>query len=105
MVARETDENNQKVESCHPDLNHSIIDTTINGDIHPTTTSLRCIGRVFGINSSVHSLTLQNMKMETAQKRLAYHESIWAVKEIDLIEDKRKLQVRIGKHHLLRSLK
>ena len=36
------------------------------------------------------------MKLETAQKRLAYQESIWAVKEIDLIEDKRKLQLRIG---------
>jgi hypothetical protein len=41
-------------------------------------------------------LTLQNMKMQTAQKRLAYQESIWAVKEIDLIEDKRKLELRIG---------
>jgi len=36
------------------------------------------------------------MKRETAQKRLAYQESIWAVKEIDLIEDNRKLQLRIG---------
>jgi hypothetical protein len=36
------------------------------------------------------------MKMETAQKRLAYQESVWAVKEVDLEEDKRKLQLRIG---------
>lgn len=36
------------------------------------------------------------MKLETAQKRLTYQESIWAVKEIDLIEDKRKLELRIG---------
>lgn len=35
--------------------------------------------------------------METEQKRLAYHESIWAIKEIDLIEEKRKLEMRIGK--------
>jgi hypothetical protein len=36
------------------------------------------------------------MKMESAQKRLAYQESVWRVKEIDLIEDKRKLELRIG---------
>jgi hypothetical protein len=36
------------------------------------------------------------MKMETAQKRHVYQESIWAVKEIDLMEDKRKLQLRVG---------
>ena len=37
------------------------------------------------------------MKMDTAEKRLAYQESVWAVKEIDLIEDKRKLEMRIGR--------
>jgi hypothetical protein len=37
---------------------------------------------------------MQNMAVE--QKRLAYNEAIWAVKEIDLIEDNRKLQMRIG---------
>lgn len=36
------------------------------------------------------------MKLETAQRSLVYRESIWGVKEIDLIEDKRKLQLRIG---------
>jgi len=36
------------------------------------------------------------MKMDTAQKRLAYQESIWAVKEIDLLEDRRKLEMVIG---------
>lgn len=36
------------------------------------------------------------MKMESAQKRLAYQESVWKVKEIDFIEDKRKLELRIG---------
>lgn len=34
--------------------------------------------------------------MESAQKRLAYQESVWSVKEIDFIEDKRKLELRIG---------
>jgi len=34
--------------------------------------------------------------MDTAQKRLAYQESIWAVKEIDLLEDIRKLEMVIG---------
>jgi hypothetical protein len=37
---------------------------------------------------------LQNMAVE--QKRLAYNEAVWAVREIDLIEDNRKLQMRIG---------
>ena len=41
-------------------------------------------------------LTQQNMKVETAQKRLAYQESVWAVTETDLMEEKRKLQLRIG---------
>jgi hypothetical protein len=36
------------------------------------------------------------MKMESAQKRLAYQESVWKVKEIDLVEDKRRLELRIG---------
>jgi hypothetical protein len=36
------------------------------------------------------------MKIETTQKRLVYQESVWAVKEIDHEEDKRKLQLRIG---------
>jgi hypothetical protein len=36
------------------------------------------------------------MKMESAQKKLAYQESVWKVKEIDFIEDKRKLELRIG---------
>jgi hypothetical protein len=34
--------------------------------------------------------------MAVEQKRLAYNEAVWAVKEIDLIEDNRKLQMRIG---------
>jgi hypothetical protein len=37
------------------------------------------------------------MKMDTAQKRLAYQESIWAIKEIDLMEENRKLEMRIGR--------
>jgi hypothetical protein len=36
------------------------------------------------------------MKLETAKKRLAYEESIWAIKEIDLIEENRKLELEIG---------
>ena len=40
------------------------------------------------------------MKMESAQKRLAYEEAVWKVKEIDLIEDKRKLELRLGTHAL-----
>ena len=36
------------------------------------------------------------MKMESAQKRLAHQESVWSVKEIDFIEDKRKLELRVG---------
>jgi hypothetical protein len=36
------------------------------------------------------------MRMETAGKRLAYCESVWAVKEVDWMEDHRKLQLRIG---------
>src|SRR5271163_3433657 len=46
------------------------------------------------------------MKLETSQKRLAYQESLWLVKEIDLIEDKRRLELRIGKskfNNLLRT--
>jgi hypothetical protein len=34
--------------------------------------------------------------MAVEQKRLAYNDAVWAVKEIDLIEDNRKLQMRIG---------
>jgi hypothetical protein len=34
--------------------------------------------------------------MDTALKQLAYKESVWAVKEIDLAEEQRKLQLRIG---------
>ena len=41
------------------------------------------------------------MQITTTQKRLAYHESIWAVKEIDHIEDKRKLQLQLCKSSLL----
>ena len=41
-------------------------------------------------------LTQQNMKTETALKRLAYQESVWAVTETELVEEKRKLQLRIG---------
>lgn len=41
------------------------------------------------------------MKMETAQKRLAYQESVWAVKELDLIEENRKMHLRIGKGNAL----
>jgi hypothetical protein len=37
------------------------------------------------------------MEIETTQKRLAYHQAIWAVKEIDFIEGQRKLEVQIGK--------
>jgi hypothetical protein len=36
------------------------------------------------------------MKLETSQKRHLYEESKWAVKEIDLMEDKRKLELRVG---------
>jgi hypothetical protein len=34
--------------------------------------------------------------MSVEAKRLAYNEAVWAVKEIDFIEDNRKLQLRIG---------
>src|SRR5271169_4957230 len=67
-----------------------------NGDLRHATASLRCIRHVFGIQSSIMALIVQNMKLETAQKRLVYHESIWAVKEIDFVEEKRKLQLQIG---------
>ena len=36
------------------------------------------------------------MKLETAHKRLVYEESIWPVKEMELMEENRKLHLRIG---------
>jgi hypothetical protein len=71
----------------HPPSSH--------GDCRQPQTTAGRVRRVRG-KRRMHGRLADPQNMAVEQKRLAYNEAVWAVKEIDLIEDNRKLQMRIG---------